>query len=83
MVNDKIIVLVQRLKEKKKNLGSILIERAMGALVRAIFTSLNDMAMAQNEVHCIKLPGGGRVSIQPVEIWGAAAQFYTELYKAE
>ena len=40
MVNNKKIGLVQRLKEKKKNLGSILNERAKGALVRARFTSV-------------------------------------------
>ena len=38
--------------------------------------------MAQNELHCIKLPGG-MVSTDPGEIQEAAAQFYTELYEAE
>lgn len=95
MVNLKKCGLADGLKERKNCLASILNERAKGAMVRARFSSLNEMdapssfffnlekkILAQNELHSIKL-SGGRVTTDPGEIRDGAAEFYRELFKAE
>lgn len=83
------------LHSKRRELNSFMQERAKGALVRARFIRLQDMdapttfffnleksVCQRKQMVCLRLPDG-KVATEPAEMRKHAADFYTDLFRAD